>query len=268
MGYVWTADEIARYSNYYKDIRTHHTYTYMQYQTTREFARSVLPPCLEPADHPTITVAFMAFMEWVHGLPNRAGRDRAAVIGLNARHGDKVGEYYLTVLETEEVNIVTGREFWGMPKKQGFVDFFEDGEQFHGFAGRKEHTLIEMTGNLGASHPGGGEETEDYYFDLRGYGGANAGEFTQPQLVVFKNASLTKRYQELQGGKLILRGSPFDSGVGTIPLGGFIGGAHIGGETSYNVESVIDLGGDGRDYTPYLMGRLYDDWPDLRVERR
>mgnify|MGYP006198421239 CR=1 FL=1 len=42
-----------------------------------------------------------------------------------------------------------------------------------------------------------------------------------------------------------------------------VDGAELGlaGE---DVEQVVDLSKDGVDYAPYLMGRLYDDWPDVR----
>lgn len=266
MSYVWTPEKIARYRRYYSDIRTHHTFSYLQYATTEEFARSVLPPCLKPADKPKVTVSMLAFMEWVHGVPNRSGRDRAAIIGINAKYGDIEGEYYLTVIETEEVNIATGREFWGMPKKQGEIDFFEDGEKFYAFAGRKGHRLIEMSAHLGPAESVEAGDIKEFYFDLRGFGGVNAGPFTQPQLVIFENSTATKRFQPLTDPRLTLTGAPCDPGVGTIPVGEFIGGGHLGGETSYIVKEVVELAEDGNDYTPYLMGRLYDDWPDVRVQ--
>ncbi|AFL50324.1 acetoacetate decarboxylase [Sinorhizobium fredii] len=267
MGYVWTSEQIAQYRRYYDDIRTHHTYTYVRFRTTERFVRSVLPPCLAPADEPIVTIGFMSFMEWIEGVSNRAGRDRAMIIGVNARHGVIEGSYYLTVLETEEVNIVTGREFWGMPKKLGTVDFFDDGEEFHGFASRKDFRLVELTASLGDQLPTTAEDEKEFYFDLRGYFGVNASDVTRPQLVVFENSTATKRLRTITDAKLKLTGSPWDPGVSTIPLEGFIDGGHLGGETSYIIKDVVELENDGNDYTPYLMGRLYDDWPDVRSRR-
>lgn len=267
MSYVWTPEQIERYRKYYDSIRTHHTFTYVRFATTTEFARTVLPPCLEPADAPAITVGFMAFMEWIHGVSNRAGRDRAAIVGINAKREDVEGSYYLTVLETEEVNIVTGREFWGMPKKLGSVDFFDDGENFHGFASRKDFALIELNAAIGDDQSVTAADEVEYYFDLRGYFGVNGADVTRPQLVVFQNKSATKRLKSIKAADLKLSGSPWDPGLGTIPLKEFIDGGHLGGETSYIVKDVVELEGDGRDYTPYLMGRLYDDWPDVRLKR-
>ncbi|MBS1843218.1 MAG: acetoacetate decarboxylase family protein [Actinobacteria bacterium] len=263
MSYVWTADQIERYLGYYEDLRTHHTYTYASYATTTDFARSVLPPCLEPADEPTVTIALGAFMEWIEGVPNRVGRDRVAAIGVNARHGDEEGMYYLTAIEEEEVNIVTGRELWGTAKKQGSVDFFEDGESFFAVVERKGHRLIEMRGTLGEEVTKRGEESE-IYFELRGYFGPNGRGLSGVQLVVFENTSLTKRSQPMTDVSVKLGESPFDPGVATVKLGDLVDAGHYGGETSYVIRDIVELDGDGHAYAPYLMGRLYDDWPDVR----
>ncbi|HET6509107.1 MAG TPA: acetoacetate decarboxylase family protein [Baekduia sp.] len=265
MSYVWTPEQVERYRSYYDDIRTHHTYSYVTFATTEAFVRSVLPPCLEPSAQPTVTVAVMAFMEWIGGVPNRAGRDRAASIAVGARYGDEEGVYYLTVIESEEVNIVTGRELWGMPKKEGSIDLFEDGEQLFAVVERKDHRLIELQAALGEPQHVGPEEETEIYFELRGHFGPNLKGLSNVQLVVFENRTLTKRLQALTVAHVGLTGSPFDPGVGTVPLGEQVDGAHLGGETSYIIRDVVDLDGDGNDYTPYLAGRLYDDWPDVRA---
>lgn len=268
MSYVWTPEKVARYRGYFHDLRTHHTYMYATFATDAEFARSVLPPCLEPAEQPAVTVSVGAFMEWLEGVPNREGRDRAALIGINARYGGEEGMYYLTVIENEEVNISTGREFWGMPKKQGAVEFFEDGEQIFALVERKGHQLIEMQGQLGEPAQADGEETE-IYFELRGNFGPTADDLARTQLAVFENRTLMKRIQPVTEVEVKLRPSPFDPGVATIPLGEQLDGGSLGGETSYIVREIVDLDGDGNDYAPYLLGRLYDEFPDvLEVEDR
>jgi len=264
MSFVWTQEQIGRYQSYYEDLRTHHTTTYARFETTTEFARSVLPPCLTPAETPVLTVGVLAFIEWLHGVPNRAGRDRAAFVGLNARFGDREGSYYLNAIEEEEVNIVTGRELWGTPKKQGTVDFFEDGEEMVSYVTRKGHRLIEFSGLLGEAQPLDGDEESEYYFELRGHFGANGRGLREPELVIFETPSLIKRSAPVTDVSLTLTGSPVDPGFDTIPVGAFIDGGHIGGETSYVLQEVVELKDDGHDYAPYLMGRLYDDWPDVR----
>jgi hypothetical protein len=268
MSYVWTTDQIKRYFDYYPDVTTRHSTAYLTFATTREFARSVLPPCLQVADTPKLTISVGAFMEVIGGYPNRSGRDRAALIDINARYGDKEGIYYLTVIETEEVNVETGRELWGMPKKLGTVDFFEDASRLFAFVERKGFKLIEIDADQG---PELGEQPDsvDHYFELRGHFGPNGASLSNVELVVFELDNVTNRYRELSNPSVVLGESPVDTGVGTILLGEFLGGGNCGGETAYQIADVVALDADGHDYAPYLLGRLYDDWPDLRnTDRR
>lgn len=265
MSYVWTADQVKRYFDYYPGIGTRHSSAYLTFATTHEFARSVLPPCLEVADTPKITISLSAFIEVLEGYPNRSGRDRAALIDINAKYGDKEGIYYLTVVETEEVNVETGREFWGMPKKLGTIDFFDDGSRFFGFVERKGFKLIEFDADLG---PELGEQPDstNHYFELRGHFGPNGTSLTNVELVVFELPSVTQRFRAMDNPHIVLGESPVDTGVATIPLGEFVEGGNIAGEQAYSISSVISLDGDGHDYAPYLLGRLYDDWPDVREQ--
>jgi acetoacetate decarboxylase len=263
MSYVWSAEQIQRYFGYYDGLTTRNTYSYLTFETTREFARAVLPPCFEPADEPTVTVSFMAFMEVSEGYTNRAGRDRAAMIHINARYGDHEGIYYLSVFETEEVNLETGRELWGMPKKLAEVDSSDDGERLWGFVERKNHRLIEFEADLGPEEGPQPAEPE-YYFELRGGFTADGFRLTSAEVLVFRLGAVTSRFRQLTAPRVVLTGSPVDPGVGTVPLGRFIEGGTLGGQTGYEIVDVVALDVDAVDYTPYILGRLYDDWPDFR----
>ena len=263
MSYVWTQDQIDRYFGYYDGLTTRNTYSYLTFETTTEFAREVLPPCFDVAAKPAVTVSFMSFMEVSAEHTNRAGRDRAAMVHINAVHDGTEGIYYLSVLETEEVNLETGRELWGMPKKLGSIDMFDDGERLWGFAERKNHRLIEFKADLGPEL-GPQENEPQYYFEVRGGFTANGFRLTSAELLVFRLADVTTRFRELTNPRVVLAGSPVDPGVGTVPLGSFVEGGTLGGQTAYEVVEVVPLNINEHDYSPYILGRLYDDWPDFR----
>lgn len=267
MSYVWTADQVKRYFACYPEVTTRHSTAYLTFETTPEFARSVLPPCLQVPENPKVTISVGAFMEVIGEYPNRSGRDRAALIDITAKYGDKEGIYYLTVVETEEVNVETGRELWGMPKKLGTVDFFEDGSRLFAFVERKGFKLIEIDADQGPEL-GAQADSVDHYFELRGHFGPNGAALSNVELVVFELDSVTDRFRELRNPSVQLGESPVDAGVATIPLGNFVGGGNCGGETAYQIVDVVALDADGFDYAPYLLGRLYDDWPDLRETDR
>ena len=200
-------------------------------------------------------------MEIANHYPNRPGRDSAALIGINARSGDLEGIYYLTVIEGEEVNVATGREVWGMPKKLGTVDYWEDGRRLWAYVERKGHRLIELEAEVGPEQGAQGLSTE-FYFELRGRFAPDLSSIDAPELVILEMPSDTYRYRELSAPHVVLAGSPFDRGVGTVPLGNLVSGGLTGGETVYRVLEVRDLSKDGNDYMPYLLGRFYDDWED------
>jgi hypothetical protein len=263
MTYVWTQEQIQRYFGYYEGLATRNTYSYLTFSTSEEFARSVLPPCLEPTDTPEVTVSFMSFMEVANGRTNRTGRDRCAMIHINAKFGDAEGIYYLSVLETEEVNLETGRELWGMPKKLGTIDSFDDGDTLFAFVERKNHRIMEFQAEMGPEQ-GAQPFQEEFYFELRGHFGANGFTLKDRELVVFKLGSTVNRYRELHNPHIVLKGSPWDPGIGSVPLGEFTGGGMTGGRMTWEIVDVVNLNDDGHDYAPYILGRMYDDWPDLR----
>jgi hypothetical protein len=263
MSYVWTAEQIQRYFGYYDGLSTRNDYSYLTFETTEEFARSVLPPCFEPAERPAVTISFMSFMEVSGGYTNRFGRDSAAMIHINARFKGIEGIYYLSVFETEEVNLETGRELWGMPKKLATVDSFDDGERLWGFVERKGHRLIEFEADLGVDQGAQTAEPE-YYFELRGGFTADGFRLTSAEILVFRLGAVTNRFRELSAPRVTLSGSPVDPGIGTVPLGEFIEGGNLGGQTAYEIVEVSQLDLASAGYAPYILGRLYDDWPDYR----
>lgn len=265
MSYVWTPEQIERYFGYYVGINTRNTYNYLSFETTLEFARNVLPPAFEVADSPQVSISSMAFMEVVDGRTNRHGRDRAGIVSINCRYGELEGNYYLSVIEEEEINIATGREIWGMAKKQGVVDTFDDGRTLWSFVERKSHRLIEFEADLGPEL-GAQDDAVDYYFELRGFFGVNGRSLSGVQVAVFEINTKTNRFRELTNPYVSIHGSDVDPGLDTIPLGEFVGGGATGGELSATLVRVDPLEGDGNDYAPYLLGRLYDDWPDLRTD--
>lgn len=264
MSYVWTDDQVSRYKSFYRGIVTRGANASVSFRTTSDFARAVLPPCLEVADGPQISISFGTFMENFDHYPNRPGRDSAALIGINAQLDGREGTYYLTVIEMEDVNVATGREIWGMPKKPGTVSFWDDGRRLWAYAERKGTVLVDLEADLGPEL-GPQEDSSELYFELRGHHGPDLSTLSSPELVVFEMPSKTDRYRELEDPHVVLTGSSFDRGVGTIPLGEFVAGGVSGGETGYKVVEVRDLSDDGHDYDPYLLARFYDAWEDYDI---
>ncbi|HET6509102.1 MAG TPA: acetoacetate decarboxylase family protein [Baekduia sp.] len=258
MSYLWTPEQIRGHYPTPYSLPFRHMTALATFATTEEFSRSVLPPCLEPAPDPTLSVSAMAFMDWRNGVPSVAQRDRAAMVGINAVHDGEEGLYCLTVIETEEINIEKGRELWGMPKKLGAVDLFDDGKDLYAFVDRKHHRLVELRGTLGAAEQVDPAETHHaVYFELRGYLAPTGMSMSNPQLVITDIETNLHRSQPLVDVDLTLFESPFDPGVATIPVGAFRDGVNVAGVDNYKIREVVELEGDGHDYAPYVLGRFY-----------
>jgi acetoacetate decarboxylase len=265
MSYLWTQEQIQNHYPTPYSLLFRHMTASANFATTEEFVRSVLPPCLEPAPNPTLTVAVMAFlpiMDWRQGVPTPEQRDYAAMLGVNAVRDGEEGSYPLTVIETEETNIEKGREYWGMPKKLGTVDLFDDGTELYAFVDRKYHRLFELNAKLGEVEEVDREEVfPSVYFELRGYFEPTAKSISKPQLVITDVESKMGRSQALAEATVATHESPFDPGVATIPVGEFKDGAMAAGVDDYRIREVVELDDDGNDYAPYIFGRLYSPCP-------
>lgn len=89
----------------------------VQYQTTSEAISALLPDCYQPAEKPTVTVAFI----YNDGVEFMAGRGyRIATVMVAARydgeHDSTEGNYVLVMFEDDTLPIVLGREGLGVPK--------------------------------------------------------------------------------------------------------------------------------------------------------
>ncbi|MBS1843241.1 MAG: acetoacetate decarboxylase family protein [Actinobacteria bacterium] len=258
MSYLWTQEQIQNHYPTPYSLPFRHMTAAASFSTTEAFVRSVLPPCLEPAPDPTLSIYAMAFMDWRNGVPSVAQRDRAASIGINAVYGGEEGSYFLTVIETEEINVEKGREYWGMAKKFGSVDFFDDGHDLYAFVDRKSHRLCELHAELGEVEQVDPQQVfPSVYFELRAYFAPTGMSISQPQLVITDIESTLGRSQALSTARLEVFESPFDPGVATIPVGEFREGSMAAGVDDYKIREVVELGDDGNDYAPYVFGRLY-----------
>ncbi len=57
MGFVKTAAEVAEIQQYFQHPRWMVTRTQVEFETSHEFVRTVLPPCLDPPESPTGVVS-------------------------------------------------------------------------------------------------------------------------------------------------------------------------------------------------------------------
>lgn len=98
------------------------------YLTRPELIRAVLPPPLEPAGDPLVSVGVGAF-----GRSNCVGAFAGGWVDIRARYQGIEADYCLAMPMSTDVAIIFGRELFGEPKKQGRVRLESDGDVTRGW---------------------------------------------------------------------------------------------------------------------------------------
>lgn len=230
----------------------------IEFETTREFIRSVLPPCLEPGDAPTGIIGVSKQESEICGTFN------CAVIFLSARCEDVEGLYSLLMLVDQELPITLGREMWGEAKKMGTADLLYDGRYMYGYADRKGTRLIEVEAELGPDL--GPADTAFTSLELKAQLDSS-GHGLQYDPILFAldvNASSTNVRKGPATVKLA--GSKWDP-IDSMPIISTGQATHSVGEC-YGRPGREFPQSDRDAYVPYILGRYYDDPTLFRVPQR
>lgn len=255
MGYVRTREEIKRI----QDLARRAIFTIegvsVEFETTAEFARSVLPPCLD-FDEPggIVTVS-----RWQSAVCGEFG---STAVMLKARWKEFVGTYFLTLLVSGDMPVAIGREFWGEPKKRGESHFFRDAENIYAFGERNGVRLVQIDATF--TKDLGHQTVKSHALEVSGPLAHDASLAGDPFVAAF----LTSKSGHFREGtaELLLTGSPFDP-VDDIPVLSTGRALHYTGESSYE-EIAREYMPDRDTYLPYILGRSFDDLSQFRVPLR
>lgn len=256
MAYVRTAEEIDRIQALVRTARFALEGVSIEFETTKEFARSVLPPCLEPVEaRGVITVS-----RWQAGV---CGEFESTAVMLNAKWREYVGTYFLTLIVSGDMPVTIGRELWGEPKKLGDSHLYRDGDDVYAYGERHGVRVVEIDASFDQDL--GEQVIDSYALEVNGYLGHDASLAADPFVAAFLNA---RRFDSVrQGtGELTLTGTPFDP-VDEIPIVATGRALHYTGESVYT-EAARETLPDRETYLPYILGRSYDDLTQHRVPRR
>jgi acetoacetate decarboxylase len=173
------------------------------WETDPEIVAAVLPPPLEPGPEPlvrlTITTVSMA------GLPTFG----AGWFGVQARHGDRLGEYPLFMPMTTEQSTIGGRETYGEPKKIADVWARRSGDDVEAGIARMGFTVCEVRGKVTATREPYEKRKTDFWFKVSP-SAERAGELDQDPLLVYGEKTEKARLHQTIDGEVILKDSPLD----------------------------------------------------------
>jgi len=120
----------------------------VSYLTRPEIVREVLPPPLEPASEPLVTVSVCTF-----GDSNCVGPFAGGVVDVAAKYNGIEANHCLAMPMSTDVAIIFGRELFGEPKKQARVMLQSDGDVLRGSLERFGVPYIQLEARMTENVP-------------------------------------------------------------------------------------------------------------------
>ncbi len=173
------------------------------YETDPEIIAAILPPPLEPGPEPLVRITITRVE--MPGLPIFG----AGWIGVQARHGDRLGEYPILMPMTTEQSLIGGREINGEPKKLAEVEVTRDGAHVSAHIARMGSVICEITGTVTGTRDNYEMEKTDFWLKLSP-SCEEAGVLDQDPLLVYGEKTERTRLHESIEGELILKEAPLD----------------------------------------------------------
>ncbi len=173
------------------------------YETDPGIIAAVLPPPLEVGPEPRVRITITKVE--MPGLPTFG----AGWIGVQARHGDRVGEYPILMPMTTEQSTVGGRETYGEPKKLAEVDVTRTGKRVEARIARMGAVLCEIVGTVTETRENYELEKTDFWFKLSP-SAETPGQLDQDPLLVYGEKTERARLHEGIEGELIIKEAPLD----------------------------------------------------------
>lgn len=227
----------------------------VRFRTDPTVVEELLPPGLAPADEP------LARAEVVHvGASNCVGAFHGGGLYVRARHGDREGEYCLSMPMSTDAAVRWGRATLGEPKKLADVTLTREGDAVRGRIER-DATLLAVDAELAETgEPRRVTETVFHYkyqpaLDGRGF-------HADPALVGVEVESELSRV-ETGTAALRLGSTPHDP-LGSLPVETVAGASYATGDIAVHGEVLTTV--DPAAFRPYAWGVGMDDWLALGDE--
>ncbi|HEY3842152.1 MAG TPA: acetoacetate decarboxylase family protein [Acidimicrobiales bacterium] len=173
------------------------------YETDPDIIAAVLPPPLEPGPRPLVRITITKVE--MPGLPMFG----AGWIGVQAKHGDRLGEYPILMPMTTEQSLIGGRETNGEPKKLAEVEVIRDGARVEARIARMGSILCEIVGTVKGTRENYEMEKTDFWFKVSPSPEAPGQLDQDPLLVYGEKTERTRRYEGIEG-ELIIKEAPLD----------------------------------------------------------
>ncbi|KAI1617147.1 acetoacetate decarboxylase-domain-containing protein [Exophiala viscosa] len=227
----------------------------VEFTTTFEFIKSVVPPTFETADEPT---GLISISTWES---NVCGSYELSSVSVRCKVDGETGYYVLNLIVSEDVAITWGRESWGEIKKQGKPRLFRSGTRRRGYCERRGVRLIEMEADFDRDLAS--ETSEWLSFEVKAFpgtlGSPSQGLHCDPILITLRVVDHNVK-RATGKGRLVLRGTRSDP-LHTIPVKSVGDFQYSSGPSEWRLKNERFLC-PADAYLPYFVGRHYDDVAD------
>ena len=231
----------------------------MTFLTDPEVVRELLPPLLDPAAEPRLSVAVYRI-----GASDCVGAFDGASINIACRFNGKDGLYCLTMPMSTDTAILFGRELYAEPKKLAECRLEERGKFVTGTVTRHVIPYIELNGTF--EEPLESVErasvSEHYYYKFLPNADGRGLAF-DPQLIRVTHRGVTHRLTR-GTGTITFRESPHDPVI-DLPVHLVEAAAFSDGETHTTAEVVATVSAEA--FMPWAYGKTDDftQWAEAGV---
>jgi acetoacetate decarboxylase len=221
----------------------------VSFVTRPEFVRAVLPPPLEPADEPLVSIGVGSF-----GSSNCVGAFDGGWVDVKARYNGIEGNYCLAMPMSTDVAIIFGRELFGEPKKQARVSLASVGPEVRGTVERRgvPYIIVEATVNERVTIDGPAQ-SDRFHFKFMHAADGRGLEFDP--IIVHAHFDTKVRVIRRGAGRVILKPSHHDP-ISQIEIVEYRGAVYMEGDVYAKARKIGTVAAER--FLPYSFQNIDD----------
>lgn len=255
MPYLKSVDDVAALKEFFARPRFLSETLTVEFTTTPEFVREVLPPCFEPSSEPIGYVSIAQYQS------SGMGDFPCGWVFLAMSYKGTEGIFPIASYFGDAVDITWIREVWGEPGKAAKTRLFAHGDTRYGYTSRHGQQIIEVEAELGDEQVGSEPLVlPSHYFELKMLLSSKHGGLEFDPIVVQMDVDEKASSYRAGTGSFALRSTDFDP-LGEIPVVGVGEATFKVSESCYTI-TKYEPQPDRDAYLPWAYADRY--WDDPR----
>lgn len=226
----------------------------VDFLTDPAWVTHVLPPPLEPTDLARVTAMVGRWRS------NCVGDFAGGAVYVEARFGEVIGDYVLSMWMDGDQAVIYGRDVFGEPKKIAATRLHRSGNQMSGRVERHGVTLVEVFADLNQDNGPGASAGVN--FNVKARPAASGTGLEEDAILTIAEFSNHVRVSRQGTGGVAFHGTVHDP-LDEISVREIVRGAYMEGDLHARAQSVATI--PAADFLPYHYGRM-DDWSALSTE--